>query len=119
MAKKQEESRRILLFVAGAARGQGEKIATFCASYGGKVRLVALGRGTASQDILNYLGLGDSKKDVVLCTASRPVAQRMLEGMKEKFSMDSPGEGIAFTIPVSSVVGRVSFELLLGGKGEQ
>ena len=26
---------------------------------------------------------------------------------------------IAFTIPVSSVVGRVSFELLLGGKGEQ
>ena len=56
---------------------------------------------------------------MVLCTASRPVAQRMLEGMKEKFSMDSPGEGIAFTIPVSSVVGRVSFELLLGGKGEQ
>ena len=61
MAKKQEESRRILLFVAVAARGQGEKIAIFCASCGGKVRLVALGRGTASQDILNYLGLGASR----------------------------------------------------------
>ena len=70
MAKKQEESRRILLFVAVVARGRGEKIATFCASYGGKVRLVALGRGTASQDILNYLGLGDSKR--MWCCAPPP-----------------------------------------------
>ncbi len=69
--EKEKESRRIVLFVAVASRGQGEKIAAYCASCGGKIRLIALGRGTASQDILNYLGLGDSKKDVVFCTASR------------------------------------------------
>ena len=76
--EKEKESRRIVLFVAVASRGQGEKIATYCAGCGGKIRLIALGRGTASQDILNYLGLGDSKKDVVFCTASRPAAQKML-----------------------------------------
>lgn len=118
MAKeKEQESRRIVLFVAVAARGQGEKIAAYCAGCGGKIRLVSLGRGTASQDILNYLGLGDSKKDVVFCTASRPSAQKMLDGMRQRFSMENPGEGIAFTVPVSSVVGRVSFDLLFGEEG--
>lgn len=114
---KENESRRILLFVAVASRGQGEKIATYCAACGAKIRLVALGRGTASQEILNYLGLGDTEKDVVLCTASRPCAQKMLQGMREKFCMEKPGRGIAFTVPVSSVVGRVSFDLLFGGEG--
>ena len=106
-----------MLFVAVASRGQGEKIAAYCAGCGGKIRLVSLGRGTASQDILNYLGLGDSKKDVVFCTASRPAAQKMLEGMRQRFSMENPGEGVAFTVPISSVVGRVSFELLFGEEG--
>lgn len=115
--EKEKESRRIVLFVAVASRGQGEKIATYCAGCGGKIRLIALGRGTASQDILNYLGLGDSKKDVVFCTASRPAAQKMLDGMRRRFSMKNPGEGIAFTVPVSSVVGRVSFDLLFGEEG--
>ena len=108
--EKEKESRRIVLFVAVASRGQGEKIAAYCASCGGKIRLIALGRGTASQDILNYLG-------VVFCTASRPTAQKMLDGMRRRFSMESPGEGIAFTVPVSSVVGRVSFDLLFGEEG--
>lgn len=114
---KETESRRILLFVAVVSRGQGEKVATYCAGCGAKIRLVALGRGTASQEILNYLGLGDTEKDIVLCTASRPCAQEMLRGMREKFHMEKPGQGIAFTTPVSSVVGRVSFDLLLGGEG--
>ena len=82
--EKEKESRRIVLFVAVASRGQGEKIATYCA---------------------------------VFCTASRPAAQKMLDGMRRRFSMENPGEGIAFTVPVSSVVGRVSFDLLFGEEG--
>lgn len=41
----------------------------------------------------------------------------MLDGMRRRFSMENPGEGIAFTVPVSSVVGRVSFDLLFGEEG--
>ena len=94
---------------------QGQKLV----KQGDHIPALVITLGEHRQGLGGVFFAQDVYKRQVLCTASRPVAQRMLEGMKEKFSMDSPGEGIAFTIPVSSVVGRVSFELLLGGKGEQ
>jgi len=72
-----------------------------------KVRFyfVAKGKGTASSEILDLLGLGASDKAVIICleqVVGVPVLIKEAQ-KKLKVKFHSPGTGIAFTVPLSAV----------------
>jgi hypothetical protein len=70
-----------------------------------KVRFhfVSKGRGTASSDILDVLGIGASDKAVVLCLEQAVMAPILLKEVQTKLGFSSPGAGIAFTVPLSGI----------------
>jgi nitrogen regulatory protein PII len=61
------------------------------------------GRGTASSEILDLLGIGASDKAVVLCIEQDGKIPALLKGVRKKLGFHSPGAGIAFTIPLSGI----------------
>ena len=63
--------------------------------------------GTATSEILDYLGLEETEKDVVLTMAPKSKIPSVLKGITNHFQLDKPGKGIVFTIPLSSVSARV------------
>ena len=60
--------------------------------------------GTASDSVLDYFGLNEIKKCIILSVVPYNMSKYILKQLKEdkKIKIDEPGNGIAFTIPLSS-----------------
>ncbi len=71
-----------------------------------------LGQGTARSETLYMLGLEDSDKGVIFSVLREDKAEEALRGLEEKFHSIRGGKGIAFTIPLSSVVGVAIYRFL-------
>ncbi|MDR1787626.1 MAG: hypothetical protein LBR16_04165 [Treponema sp.] len=70
-----------------------------------KVRFhfISKGRGTASSDILDLLGIGKSDKGVLICLEQAVMVPYLVREVRRKFGSTSPGAGIAFTVPLSAI----------------
>ncbi|GHV81138.1 hypothetical protein AGMMS49944_29290 [Spirochaetia bacterium] len=61
------------------------------------------GKGTASSDILDLLGIGAGDKAVVLCLEQTVLVPVLLKEVQKKLGFHNPGAGIAFTVPFSGI----------------
>ena len=61
------------------------------------------GRGTASSEILDLLGIGRSDKAVILCLEQPKMIPVLLSEVQKKLDFHSPGAGIAISIPLSGI----------------
>ena len=77
------------------------------------VMYVSLGYGTASNEIMDYLGLDSIEKAVAISVVEEETWLDVKKQLQKKLRIDAPGGGIAFTIPLSSVGGRKTLEFLL------
>ncbi len=66
---------------------------------------VLLGKGTASNKILDFLGLSDIRKEIVLIAAEQEHAYEVLKNLNEKFSFEKQNHGIAFTTSIGTILG--------------
>ncbi|MDR1250979.1 MAG: hypothetical protein LBK62_02315 [Treponema sp.] len=78
-------------------------ISSVCEEEKVRIHFVAKGRGTASSDILDLLGIGASDKAVMLCLEQEVMAPVLLKEVRKKLGFHSPGAGIAFTVPLSGI----------------
>ena len=70
------------------------------------VNLISLGHGTATNEIINLLGLESTEKAVCFSFDSREKWKEIKRDLERKLRIDVPGTGIAFTVPLSSIGGR-------------
>lgn len=77
------------------------------------IMYVTLGYGTASNEIMDYLGLDSMEKAVAMSVVEEDTWLMIKKQLQRKLQIDAPGGGIAFTIPLSSVGGRKTLEFLL------
>lgn len=77
-----------------------------------EVILISLGAGTASGDILDYLGLEDTEKAVIFTVLEENRWLSTKKDLQKKFQIDAPGGGIAFVIPLSSIGGKKTLQFL-------
>jgi hypothetical protein len=68
-----------------------------------RFHFISKGRGTASSDILDLLGIGASDKAVVFCLEQEILAPVLLKEARRKVGRASPGAGIAFSVPLSGI----------------
>ncbi|MDR0930809.1 MAG: P-II family nitrogen regulator [Clostridiales bacterium] len=71
-------------------------------------------KGVASSRRLALLGLGESEKSLIHFAAEDSIIQEILEVLKNDYKIKKAGNGIAFSIPISSVVGKKASEMLKG-----
>lgn len=84
-------------------RGKGEEIIKLCNENNSEFHLISLGVGTASRDIMNYLGLDEPEKDIVMSLVPDLNVKNIFEIFKNKMHFLKPGKGIAFTISISAM----------------
>lgn len=68
--------------------------------------------GTAGSDMLHYLGLEESEKRVIFSVVRDDIAPQALKGLEEKFATVKGGKGIAYTVPLTGVVGVAIYRFL-------
>ena len=99
------------LLIAITDRNHSESFSEWFQDQGATLVLTALGRGTATTDILDYLGLEVTEKSVLLCVAPR--SPRLIRRAAKDLWLDIPGRGILMAIPVSSIGGAATRDYLL------
>ena len=80
------------------------------------MQMVIYGKGTASNEMLNMLGLAETDKAVILSIIREDKVKDALETLQEKFTKVKQGKGIAYTIPLSSVIGVSIYQFLSNNK---
>jgi hypothetical protein len=68
-----------------------------------RFHFISKGRGTASSEVLDLLGIGADDKAVVICLEQEILAPILLKEVRQKIGRHSPGVGIAFSIPLSGI----------------
>ena len=115
---------KLKLLVTIVNRNKAEFFMDLLQSQEINVQLALAGEGPASTDMLQLLGLADSAKSVIFSIVREDRAREALSLLGEKFKTVRGGKGIAYTIPLKSVVGVAIYRFLTNnrmptnGKGE-
>ena len=76
------------------------------------LHLVSLGRGTASSERMDMLGMDDAQKGVGFSVMTKDKWKAVKRRLVHELRIDVPGTGIAFTVPLSAVGGKTALRLL-------
>lgn len=102
--------------------GLGSKVMHKAKQNGISGGTVLLGKGTVNNKILNFIGLADVSKEIVLMIANKKVMNEALTKLDEEFKFKKPNHGIVFTTPITNVIGMRScktvYEIKEGGFDE-
>ena len=79
-----KEDTRIRLMAIILDRGRGSRAAELFAGYGLPLHYGTPGRGTANSELLDYLGLGETEKDVVFSLVPGFAIPGLLRAAEEK-----------------------------------
>lgn len=72
-----------------------------------------LGYGTATNDVLDYLGLEKNEKAVTYSVVEEETWIRIKKELEKKLKIDAPGGGISFITPLSSIGGKKTLQFLI------
>jgi len=74
-------------------------------------------QGTASSEVMDILGLGNSEKRMLICVLPKAAADSMLLKLHKLLRMGMVNSGIAYTVPLNAA-SRLAFRMV-EGLGEQ
>ena len=74
------------------------------------------GRGTASKNILDLLGISAREYRIVMTVADRARTAALIDEARRRLYIDAPGQGIVVATPIKSVGGARTLAHLNGGR---
>ena len=114
--KKEEpfktDYKKLKLLITVVNRKKTEFYMDFLHSFDVNFQTAVAGQGTAKSDALYLLGLEDSDKGVIFSVIREDKAADALQGLEEKFHTIKNGKGIAFTVPMTGVIGVAIYRFL-------
>ncbi len=68
------------------------------------------GRGTVKNSILEFLGLSEEKKEILIMIVKGEFEEELHEYLTDKFHLYEPNHGILFSFPLSKIMGTRNFD---------
>ena len=110
---------RIKLLVGVVSAGDAAEVSQLCNSVGAALSYSFEAFGTAQTAVLDYLGLGETPKRVILSLIPESAEKSILEGIQKEMALYLVGKGICFTLPLTGVSSIVANGLLKGAPQEK
>ena len=123
MANTVNESaiKKLKLLFTVVDRTKGEFYLDVLSQYEVNFQTLVNATGTAKSEILDMLGLNNNKA-VIISVVREDLTDTILKVLEEKFRTIRNGKGIAFAVPMSSVIGVNMYQFLSNNrlkKGDQ
>ena len=113
--------KKLKLLFTVVERQKAEFYLDFLSQYEVNCQLVVSGKGTATSEIVDLLGL-NNQKAVLLSVVREDRTDTIMNLLEEKSTTIRNGKGIAFAVPLSSVIGVNLYQFLSNnrqGRGMQ
>jgi len=122
MANTVNESaiKKLKLLITVVDRGKGEFYLDVISQFEVNCQMLLQGMGTAQSELLDALGLTPHKA-VIISIIREDVTDSLIQTLEDKFATIKNGKGIAFAVPLSSVIGVNLYQFLSNnrlGRGE-
>lgn len=112
--------KKLKLLFTVVARPKGEFYLDVLSQFDVNFQMVLSGRGTATSELLELLGL-ETHKVVILSVVREDLVDTIVNCLEDKFRTVRNGKGICFAVPLSSVIGVNLYQFLSDnrmGRGE-
>lgn len=103
---------KLMLLVTVVQKGKGTFFSDYLQTFEANLQICVVGNGTAQTDLVEFLGLKDSKRSVIFSVVREEQLDKILEALEDRFRTVNRGTGIAFAVPLSSVIGKLSYGFL-------
>ena len=96
--------KKLKLLITVVDRPKGEFYLDVISQFSVNCQLALSGLGTASSELVELLGL-EPHKAVILSVVREDLMDTVMNTLEDKFATIRNGKGIAFAVPLSSVIG--------------
>ena len=103
--------KKLKLLFTVVDHGKGEFYMDVISQFDVNCQMVTGGLGTAQSELIDLLGL-NRHKAVILSVIREDMADPILSCLENKFDTIKNGKGIAFAVPLSSVIGVNMYQFL-------
>jgi len=103
---------RLILIVTIVQNGKGTFFSDYLQTFDANLQICVVGTGTARADLVEFLGLKDNKRSVIFSVVREDKLDAILSALEDHFESVNRGTGIAFAIPLSSMIGKLSYGFL-------
>lgn len=108
---------KLTLLLAVVNEGQDGAIVNIIYQGGGSVAFSCRGKGTASNDVYEVLGLSNTLKHVIIAPIPERSYPVIRQGLLERFAISSWAKGVAMTVDIDSIVGVSAYKFLTNTRG--
>ena len=108
----QTDLKKLKLLITVVSRNKSEFYMDYLSGFDINLQTAVAAQGTAPTDALYLLGLADSDKSVIFSVVREDRTEAVMQGLEEKFHTVRGGKGIAFTIPMTGVIGVAIYRFL-------
>lgn len=103
---------KLKVLITVVSRSKADFYMDHIQSFGVNMQMVVYGQGTAPKEIATAMGLTDSDRAVIFSIIGDENLTAALDSLEEKFNTIVGGKGIAYTIPMASIIGKSIFNFL-------
>ena len=96
--------RKLKLLFTVVDKPKGEFYLDVISQFEVNCQMVVPGLGTATSELVDLLGLNPHKA-VILSVVREDLVEPIMETLEDKFATVRNGKGIAFAVPLSSIIG--------------
>ena len=117
---KGDDLKKLKLLVTIVNRSKALYFSDLLEQFEINMQTIVYGHGTANSEMLSYLGLAESEKAVIISCIREDNVKKACEVLNEKFDKIKDGKGVAFTVPLKSIIGVSIYQFLSNnrtGKG--
>ncbi|WP_370574469.1 P-II family nitrogen regulator [Methanomethylovorans sp.] len=100
------QGNQFVLVVTIVKKGWGDKVVKASRKAGAKGGTILFGRGTGVHENKSLLGLMiEPEKEIVLTIVESGITDEIIGAIKDSISINEPGCGIGFVVPLDSLFG--------------
>ena len=103
--------KKLKLLITVVDRPKGEFYLDVISQFDVNCQMVLGGLGTATSDLVELLGL-EPHKAVILSVVREDQMEAVMNCLEDKFATIKKGKGVAFAVPLSSVIGVNMYQFL-------
>ena len=96
--------KKLKIIITVVDRPKGEFYLDVIGDFEVNCQMLLSGQGTASSELVDLLGL-NPEKAVILSVAREDMVPTIMHTLEDKFQTVRNGNGIAFAVPLSSIIG--------------
>lgn len=106
------DSGKLSVLITVVNRAKADFYMDLIQTYHVNMQMGLLAHGTASKQTLAFLGLANTEKTVILSVVREDMIPKIMDVLEDKFNTIKGGKGIAYTVPMTALIGVAAFGFL-------